>query len=242
MPAPLHDVCCASLPPESLAALAAVRELPEIRVALADCRAWVRWEPGEERVLRAVLPVAGVELYVRRDGRWHRHGHYLPEFDFPAQLDERPLHQVLTPAPVRPVPPPSVQPRPVALALVPDDRPRPTSELRCGLRELASWADTVPAPRLAALRAARREGRVLLLGTRLPPLTRGERFWGGPVLVPLGRRPDPDLPASAVRAALGIAADEVILLTDAGAEVISTSAFRPLTRAQVRLAAGEVAP
>jgi hypothetical protein len=242
MPAPLHDVCCASLPPESLAALAAVRELTEVRVALAAGRAWVRWEPGEERVLRAVLPVSGVELYVRRDGRWHRHGHHLPAFDFPAQLDERPVHQVLTPAPVRPVPPPSVQPRPIALALVADARPRPGSAMRCGVLELARWADTVPAARLAALRAGQCEGRVLLLGTRLPPLARGERFWGGQLLVPLGRRPDPDLPASAVREALGIAADEVLLLTDAGAEVVPTSAFRPLTRAQVRLAAGEVAP
>ena len=32
MASPLHEVCCASLPPESLAALAGVRDLPDVRV------------------------------------------------------------------------------------------------------------------------------------------------------------------------------------------------------------------
>jgi hypothetical protein len=236
MTRPLQDVCCASLPRQALAALVAVRDLPGVCVAMCGDQVVVRWEPGEERALDAVLPVAGVELYVQRDGLWYRYGQHLPAFDFPAQADYRPLHQVVTPAPACPVTTglPSLQP--VALTLVTDPRPRPATALRCGLTELARWADTVPAGRLAALQAARCEGRVLLVGTRLPPLLGGERFWGTVVLVPLGRRPDPDLPASAIRAALGVDEADLLLLTTDGAEVIPTSAFQTLARAQLRQA------
>ena len=69
----------------------------------------------------------------------------------------------------------------------------------------------------------------------------GERFWGESVLVPLGQRLDPELPSDAIREALGIAADELLLLTGAAAEVISTAALWPLTRAQIRLALEELA-
>jgi hypothetical protein len=242
MTAPLHDVCCASLPPESLPALAEVRDLAGIEVALANGRAWVRWEPGDERVLRRVLPVAGVELYARRSDRWYRHGRQLPAFDFPEQADYRPLYLALTPAPVRPVPPRPPAFAPAALTLAADPRPRPASALLCGPAELARWSDDVPARRLAELRAATCAGRVLLLGDRLPPLALGERFWGRDVLVPLGRRPEPNLPPAALRAALGISADELLLLDAAGAEAVPAAAFRPLTRAQLRLALGEGVP
>ena len=46
----------------------------------------------------------------------------------------------------------------------------------------------------------------------------------------------------ALREALGTAAGELLLLADAGAEVVPASAFRPLSRARLRLAAGEVVP
>ncbi len=239
---PLHDIGCASLPPEALAALAEVRDLPGVTVALAASRAWVRWQPGDERVLRRLLPVAGVALYAQRDGRWYRHGHRLPAFDFPAAADPQPLYVALTPAPVLPVPPPSLNPRPVVLTLAPDTRPRPATALRCELAELARWADTVAADRLAMLHAAVSANRVLLLGRRLPSLTDGERFWGDSLLSPLGQRPEPDLPPSALRAALGIADDELLLLDAAGAEAVPRAAFRPLTRAGLHLALGEDAP
>ena len=61
------------------------------------------------------------------------------------------------------------------------------------------------------------------------------RFWGETVLVPTGFRPEPDLPAAALRAALGVAADELLVLDETGAEVIPRAAFEPLTRAGVRL-------
>jgi len=232
---PLHDVCCASLPPESVAALAAVRDAPGVGVALGDGRAWVRWQPGDETVLRAVLPVGGVELFARRGEHWYRHGHHLPAFDFPHQAEYRPLHQALTPAPARPLAPPPLPP-PVTLTLMPDTRPRPASAMCCTLHDLARWADTVPAGRLETFRAARQGDRMLLVGSRLPPLPAGERFWGTTVLAPLGRVPQPDWAAAALREALGIADDELLLLTGAGAEAVPLAALTPLTRVRIRLA------
>jgi hypothetical protein len=240
MTSPLHDVCLASLPRGELAALAPLRGTPGIRVGFEGGRAWVRWHAGDEQVLRCVLPLAGVRLYAPRDGGWIQVGRHLPAFDVPAALDERPLHDVLTPAPVQPVPPPALELRPVALTLVPDNRPRPTTAMTCLLPELAAWADTVPGSRLATIHAARCEERLLLVGERLPLLPSGERFWGRRVLVPLGFRPEPALPESAICAALEVADDDLLLMSAAGAEVIAGPVLQPLTRAGLRLAGREV--
>jgi MoxR-vWA-beta-propeller ternary system domain bpX2 len=212
MTTPFPDVCLACFPRARLADLAEIRCVPGVRVALAGDRAWVRFEAGDERVVRRVLPIAGVRLYRRRDGCWFPHGQFLPAFEVPENLDGQPLHQVLTPAPVQPVT--AAQPvlRPVPLALVPDDRPRPTTAMTCDLADLAAWADTVPSVRLATLRAAYHQGRVLLLGQRLPLLASGERFWGVRVLVPVGQRLEPALPEGALGAALGLLADDFILV------------------------------
>jgi hypothetical protein len=236
----LSDICCVSLPRELLGALATVRDVPGVEVALAGKRAWVRWEAGDVRMVRAVLPINGAELFVVRAGQWYRYGQHLPAFDFPRNADYWPLSQVLTPAPFR-TDLPEFEPQPAALTLVADCRPRPATALCCEVEPLAAWADTVPAARLTELRAARCDERLLLLGTRLPALASSQRFWGTNVLTPLGYRADPDLPAEAIRAAIGIAGDELLLLDGTQVEVIATSAFRPLSRAQLRLALQEVA-
>jgi hypothetical protein len=241
MPGPLHEVCCASLPAAALPVLAGLRGRPGVDVALANDRTWVRWQAGDEEVLRRVLPVAGVELYVHQDGRWHRFGRHLPALDFPQGLDYRPLHQVLFPAAVLPVPPRPPELKPHCLTLVPDDRPRRTAALECGLAELARWADALPEVRLASLRAARCRGRVLVLGERLPAVPSGRRYWGELLLVPLGFRTEPGLPAEAIRASLGLTGDDLLVLGDGRAEVVPSSALQPLTRAGLRLATGEVA-
>jgi hypothetical protein len=242
MASPLHEICAARLPADQLPAVAEIRCLRDVRVALVGGAAWVRWEPGDDAVLRQVLPVAGVQLYFQRAGHWFRPGQHLPAFEVPADADYRPLHAVLTPAPVQPLPPPTLDLRPVALTLVAADRPRPTTALACCLAELDAWADTVPSPRLAALHAAHCGGRVLLLGKRLPLLPSGERFWGEKVLVPLGYRPEPDLPEAAIHEALGLGAGELLFLRPEKFEVVSRLAFQSLTRAGLRLARREGAP
>jgi hypothetical protein len=242
MASPLHDVCCASLPRSALPALAEVRCVPGVRAALAGERAWVRWEAGDEQVLGCVLPVAGIILYSARDGLWYRPGCHLPDFAFPAALDFRPLAHILTPATIDTLPAPAADFAPVRLGLVPDDRPRQTAAMECNLEELARWADTVPAMRLASIRAAILQGRLLLRGKRLPLLPSGTRYWGEAVLVPLGYRTEPELPESAVREALGVGEEEILLLSLERAEALPRAVFQPLTRAGIRRASGEGRP
>src|ERR1700733_12997959 len=97
------EICWASLPPEGLAALAEVRAVPGVTVLRQSAATWVRWEAGDERVLRCVLPVPGVALYSFRDGHWYRLGGHVPAFEVVAEGDFQPLHQVLFPAPVQPL-------------------------------------------------------------------------------------------------------------------------------------------
>jgi hypothetical protein len=232
----LRDVCCARLPADALRVLADLRATTGITVALDGESAWVRWESSDDQVLCRLWPVAGVELYVFQGGRWHRFGRHLPALDFPTHLEYRPLHQVLFPAPVLPVPPRTTPLQPLRLSLEPDQQPRPATALECSVGELARWAEMVSEVRLGMLQAAHCRGRVLLVGERLPATAAGKRFWGEWVLVPLGWRVEPELPASAVRKALGLDAEELLLLQRDRAEVVPRSAFAPLTRAQLRLA------
>jgi hypothetical protein len=236
MSGPFADICCARLAGTALAALAEVRAAPGVEVAWVGEQAWVSWPVGDEAVLARLLPIPGVELYGRRDGRWYRHGRRLPAFDFPEGLRYQPLDQVLTPAPFQAVPAPALDLVPVKLELVADDRPRRTTAMECGLAELARWADTVPTARLTSVRAAHFEDRVLLLGSRLPLLSGGERFWGDGILVPLGRRAEPELPESALREALAISNEEILLLRAGQPEVVPRPAFQPLTRPGLRRA------
>jgi MoxR-vWA-beta-propeller ternary system protein len=242
MTSPLHDVCCASLPRSSLTVLAELRAVPDVLAALVGERAWVRWQSGQERVLRRLLPVAGVALYIQRGPLWHRFGCHLPTLDFPRELDYKPLHAVLFPAPVQPEMPPSLDLRPLFVTVAPDSRPRKSTALECAAADLACWADSVPAVRLAPLSAARCWKRLLVLGERLPPLPIGRRYWGETLLVPLGHRPEPNLPGDGIRAALGVGADELLLLDGDVAAAIPRDAFVPLTRARLRLAVQEAAP
>jgi hypothetical protein len=80
------------------------------------------------------------------------------------------------------------------------------------------------------------------VGGRLPTLPGAERFWGNRVLVPLGFRPEPCWPESALAEVLGLADEELAMLRESGATAIPVAALRPLTRASARLAAREPTP
>ena len=79
-------------------------------------------------------------------------------------------------------------------------------------------------------------GDVVLLGDKLPLLPGATRYWGQSVFLPLGFRPEPNLPESALREALELSADEIALLDADGVEAIERSLFAKLKRAAVRLA------
>lgn len=232
----LEQASGARLPRSALAVLADLRPLPGVTVTLAGEQVWVRWPIGDERVLTRLLPVAGVELYVERAGLWYRHDRYLPSFEVPPGGKTIGLAEAVLPEPLRPDDVPDRPIQPVTLSLVRDEHPRQTTGMLCLLAELGRWADGATTARLAAVRAARLGEQVLLQGRNLPLVPGGERFWGEHVLAPLGFRADPPLPERALLEAAGAGEDDLLLLTSSGAELLSSGAFQPLTRAGIRLA------
>jgi len=239
MLASLAEISCASFSWSHVPALAPVRNLPDVTLARIGNRAWVRWPAGNERVLEQVLSLPGVVLFSHRDSHWSRFGCKLPAFDVPVSADYQPLHQVLTPDSFQTEKPLEFALRPTELALVPDDRLRPTTAALYSLPQLASWIEQIPTPRLNGIQAAHCGNQALLLGDRLPLLPDSERFWGSAILTPLGYRPDPLLPEGALREALAISEDKLVLWRQEGVETVDRRAFAPLTRAGVRLAAQE---
>ena len=233
---PWNDVTAARLPATGLGVLAALRNRPDIRVHLIDGVAWVRWPAGKPEVSRCLMPAHGVEFFAERGGEWFRFGSRLPTSDTPPTVGGVAVAAALRPAAFEPSPPEVGSGSPVVLRLVRGGEPQPASALMCPLADLAAWADRATTAEIAALRAARTDDRAVLLGSKLPALPNATRFWGTDLLVPVGFRPDPDLPPAALRDAIGVTAAELVLLTDDGADVIPRSAFEPLTRAGARLA------
>jgi hypothetical protein len=230
------DACrAARVPAAGLAALASFRTTSRVQVVLGD-PTWVTWDGPRPDLIVATLAVPAVELFELRDGRWFRIGERLPAFDVPPAGPAVPLDRAVGPAAVRVAKPPIRDLKQVALRLVPGDRPRPTAALRCSLAALAAWADSAPTAAVTAVRAARSGSLVWLLGSGLPALERAERFWGDRVLIPLGLRVEPDWAEAAIREAAAVGPDEILVLTWAGVEAISTGAFRPLARGAIRRA------
>jgi hypothetical protein len=73
------------------------------------------------------------------------------------------------------------------------------------------------------------------LAEALPLLPEGLRFWGTELLVPLGFRTEPGLPASAIREAAGAKPDEIAVMDQEGIELIPRAIFKPLSRAAIRM-------
>ena len=276
MTLPWQDVRCASIPEGDLSVLADLRREPGIRVTVERGRAWVSWEDGPDSeatrriLLERLLPLAGVEIFARLEGRWHRPGLRLPAFDVPIGDGQHgiPPARAILPDPLEIVPTPTDDPRPVQLRLVRDDRgiARPATAVRCRLAELARWADRAPSGWIESLSGAwsappssgspaeaeaivlggvetssRTESRPAAWGL-LPPIEGGLRFWGSDVLIPLGYRADPELIDRALREAVSAGPDELVLLDPAGPERIPRQAFRPLSRSSIRLAAAARPP
>jgi hypothetical protein len=258
-----QDVRCADIPEGALSVLADLRREPGIRVTIAGGRASVCWDsaPGSDAtrhiLVERLLPLAGVEIFVPRDGRWYRPGERLPAFELPIPEGSggAPLAGVILPEPLA-IPHAAIDaPRPVSLGLVRDAREsfRPAAAVRCLLGQLAEWAERAPSAWIEALSAAwcntaGEEAEVLVLGpshstathhgglNHIPAFDGGLRFWGRDVLIPLGYRSEPELTERALRDAVGAGRDQVVVFDHTGPEQIPRRAFRRLTRASIRLA------
>jgi MoxR-vWA-beta-propeller ternary system domain bpX2 len=238
----LEHVTCARLPASSLALLAGFRRVDEIEVLADGDHAWVFWESGDDRILRALLPISGVELYERKGDAWHRPGRRLPSFDVPPAGERITLSRAVTPEPFSAMLPGSNSARPSMLRLARNSRPRPTTASICPLVELGRWAELAPSSEIEAIRGAFRDDLALLFGLNLPSWAGSTRYWGYQVLVPIGFEPLPNLPEEALLESLGTSGREVLRLVPMddrmAVEAIPVETFRPLSRAGVRLALG----
>ena len=239
----LDQASCARMPASALASLAALRRVEGISVVTEGGHVWVFWEPGDERVLRSVLPVVGVELFEKRGDAWHRAGRRLPAFDVPPVIEPIGLDRAVTPEPFTAEMASGAALRPVVLRLRRDGRPRPTTAALCPLAVLGDWADSAPSAAIEAIRGVFRSDQALLLGEQLPAWPGSTRYWGGRVLVSIGFEPRPGLPEDVLLEALGGSGRELLRLVpdDRGGgglavEVVPLDEFRPLSRAGVRLA------
>ena len=235
----------ARMPTSALASLAALRCVEGISVVPDGEHVWVSWGSGDERVLRAVLPVEGVELYEKHGDSWRRAGRRLPTFEVPPAGEPIALDRAVTPEPFSAEPPPVEALRPTPLRLSRDGRPRPTTAALCPMATLGRWADSAPSAEIEAVRGVLQGDSALLLGRDLPAWPGSTRYWGGRVLVPIGFEPRPNFPEDLLLEALGGSGRELLRLVpdDRGgeglaADMIPLEAFRPLSRAGIRLALG----
>lgn len=239
MSLPLDRAGAALVPLNGLAALAGQRARRDVRITAAGDLVWVTWPPGESAVWQSLQSAPQVTFFEERAGQWYVVGSSLPRFDVPPDGESLPLDAAIVPGPIAAIPPPRESLTPVRLRIVRGDAPRPATAMRARLTELRPWIETATSAALHACRVALQGDRVMLLGPGLPVLPQAERFWGERVLVPLGMRPDPDLPETALRGAADVALDELLVLTESGAEAVPESAFQPLNRAAFRIACGD---
>jgi MoxR-vWA-beta-propeller ternary system domain bpX2 len=250
------EIRCASLRVDDLRALADLRARSGIRVMVVGDRAWVCWrldgEMTTEVLAGRILPLEGAELFTERAGGWYRLGEHLPAFGVPFRTDDDGvgLDRLLIPGRLSAQRPLGGFADSLRVGLAADDRHevRLATGMRCSLRALPVWAEAATSLQLARLKGVWRpldageEGGVeaFVLGApgTLPHFPESVRYWGGDLLVPLGFRADPALPAGAIRGAVGAGEGDLVVIDEHGIELIARAAFQPLTRAGIRLASG----
>jgi MoxR-vWA-beta-propeller ternary system domain bpX2 len=250
------EVRCASLRADDLRVLADLRGCADVRVLLAGDRAWVSWSADTEMaraiLVGRILPLEGVELFTERDGLWYRLGEHLPALDVPFRngADEVLLDRLLIPGKLSAQRPERRVTDAVRVRLVRDEREgfRPATAFRCSLQALAVWAEQATSSQITSLQGAWRTASdgvaehadAIVLGAagELPLLPESVRYWGTALLVPVGFRADPELPEGAIRRAVGAGLENLVVLDEDGFELIARDAFKPLSRAGIRLARG----
>lgn len=220
----------------ALSLLAPLRNLSGVTVCVSDGFARVAWPVGLQAVQERLLAAPGVRFYARLDGNWFGIGHALPAFELNLGGSFVSLAQALTPQKLETELAPELQRAlPVPMKLVSSDLPKPVSGALYEVSVLAAWAEMASTHVLESFTAARREHRILLVGSNPPWLTASVRLWGDRVLCPLGQRVEPALPESAIGEALGLAAGDRAIFCEGEFDLVESAAFSPLSRAALRL-------
>lgn len=231
------EINAARMPAAGLAALAAIRNRPDVTVGQQQDHLRVSFPTGDAEVLRYLQPMIGVQFFARQGDSSIELGRRLPSAVSATDLAAEPLDKAIGLSPFEVVPPSASAMAPAPIRIVRGGNSQRTSALRTDVDALARWAETASTAALACVRGAYLGRQALLLGDRLPVLRGAERYWGNRVLFPLGFRPEPELSESILRDAYGAGVDELVFVNGDGVELISGAAFEPLTRAGLRLAA-----
>lgn len=224
------------------AALAAVRAVPGLQAAAGAGGLWLRGLPAAELLplpLRA-LPAAG-RYRLDAEGRLFAEGQatparLLPPLSWQPATALLPLELPTAALPGQPAP--RYHPR-----LVPSGRAEAGVGLLTTLPAWLAYAETAPAVRLQPLRfAAADDGRVLVLGTPLPPLPGQELWRSAGLLLPAGYDFEAPLLAPLLARQLNPAGLDALLFgADGEWERIEAAHLLPATRGAVRLTAASFA-
>jgi hypothetical protein len=220
---------------EDAGSLARIRLIPAIEVGEAGPALWLRGQPGDESLSRALRALPALARYEwRTDGLLRRLEDRVPSAKIPG-LDWQPLAAWLGVEAASAALPAS-RPRPVPLRLVRSATEREPDLLLTCLEAWSQFVSKAPRVRLDRLQfAAAGDTRVLVRGRPLPPLP-GPRFAAcGGIAVPAGYAWQPAVSVEVLARRLGIGADALVLWhEDGGIERLHSDHFVPATPSAVR--------
>ena len=193
-----------------------------------------------------LLPLEGVELFTERGGRWYRLGEHLPALSVPFHDGEEGvgLDRVLIPGKLSAQRPSECLPESLRVAVVPEER----HDVRPGDRHevfargaLSIWAEQAtslqisndckePGGKPRGIGARGRSVGARHAGKVAPSYGRACGTGGPSCWFRWDFAPDPELPAQAIRAVVGAGDGDLVVLDDAGIELIPLDAFQPLSR------------
>jgi len=231
----------ASLPLTAVAGLAPLRFLEDAEALIAADQIWLHGsELSEADELRLRQVSGALRFHVNEQGELFPPDSLLPCGQLPTGSWQK-LRDFLQPQlpPLRIVA--STWPQ-LTLTLVRDTQQREVSALLTNIRDWEEYALSAPQVRLAPLRFAMNgEGRVLIVGTPLPPLA-GERFWEAKgIFIAAGWHWSPAVDATIVRRVLELTDDDVALWhADGRWELIRKQDFVVARPAAVRASAAGV--
>jgi len=220
-------------------ALGALRTTAGVEACDVSGAIWLRGRDLDDELQAQILKVPGIRLYdMLDDGRLRERGRRIPEGHPPAGPWVR-----LSAGMEVEVPPAAYAGEPtrrVPLRLVRGGAVREANVLVTDMARWTAYAVDAPAVRLKALAfAVTSDGRAVIRGVPVPPIS-GERYvMRGSVAAPGGYCWDPPVDAAVLDRLLGLAPGDLALLhPDGPCDLVRAGCFVRATRSAVRMSLG----
>ncbi|MGI4867421.1 MAG: hypothetical protein ACRYFZ_26110 [Janthinobacterium lividum] len=226
-----------------LAALGAVRAVPNLQVAAEGGQLWLRGLPATGELPLAVRALPAIAAYtLDAQNRLFPTGQLTPTGRLPA-LTWQPIREFL-PLEIPTAALPAQAAPAYRVQLVPSARAAGGAALLTTLAAWLAYAETAPEIRLRGLRfAVSAEARVLLLGTPLPPLAGQEHWLTEGLLLPAGFDFEAPFLAPLLARQLNAAGEDLVLFAADGSwERVPQAHLLPVTRGAVRRTAASFNP